>query len=117
MAEKIYHITSKSEWQKTEDVYRSERLETDGFIHCSYPEQLVDVANSNFRGRDDLVILAIERSKTGCEVVDENLFGGDMLFPHVYGAIPVKAVFDVIPFPCDDEGFFHLPEGIEDIAI
>ncbi len=112
MKERIYHITSRELWQQTKNLYRDDELKTGGFIHCSYPEQLVNAANSKFHGQKNLVILVIERSTTNCRVVDENLMGGDELFPHVYGPIPISSVLDVYPFPCDKEGFFHLPEGI-----
>jgi len=40
----------------------------------------------------------------------ENLEGGEQLFPHVYGAIPVTAIVDVVPFkPVDDGTFVDSP--------
>jgi uncharacterized protein (DUF952 family) len=44
--------------------------------------------------------------------VDEDLYRANEKFPHVYGPIPVHAVFDVVPFPCDEDGSFSLPERI-----
>jgi uncharacterized protein (DUF952 family) len=114
MQEQIYHITTPTAWgeAKVERLYRDSSLDHEGFIHCSYSEQLIRTANRYFKGRHDLLILGINRSQTGCEVVDEDLYRANEKFPHVYGPIPVHAVFDVVPFPCDEDGSFSLPERI-----
>jgi uncharacterized protein (DUF952 family) len=54
------------------------------------------------------VLLHIDPSRLDAKVVYENLEGGEMLFPHVYGAIPVAAVFDVTPFRPSADGKFVL---------
>ena len=114
MQEHIYHITTHAAWQeaRSQGVYRDSSLDHEGFIHCSYPEQLARTANRYFAGQNDLLILAINRSQTGCEVVDEDLYGANQRFPHVYGPIPVRAVFDVIPWSCNANGSFSLPSRI-----
>jgi uncharacterized protein (DUF952 family) len=65
------------------------------------------VANQRFHGRQDLVLLHIEPTCLGCEVRYENLEGGHQLFPHVYGAIPVRAIVEVAPFKPAADGTFR----------
>ena len=111
MHEQIYHITTHTAWQeaKTQGVYQDSSLESEGFIHCSYAGQIVRTANRYFTGQDNLLILGINRNQTGCAVVDEDLYGANEQFPHVYGPIPMHAVFDVIPLRCNADGSFSLP--------
>jgi uncharacterized protein (DUF952 family) len=110
----IFHITSAEEAGDAVRVgiYAPGAFEADGFIHCSYPQQVCDVANRLFRGRSDLVLLEIDRTKVTCEVVDENLEVGAQLFPHIYGRLPVGAVVKIHRFPCGDDGRFELPETV-----
>lgn len=58
----IYHITTRDaalESRQTGE-YRPESLATDGFIHFSQRYQVLDVANSFYRGQTNLVILVVE---------------------------------------------------------
>ena len=114
MEDRIYHITTAAGWEKAEadGKYRSDTLDSDGFIHCSHPRQLADVANSLFEGIADLVILVVETARLHCEVIDEDLYGLNETFPHVYGAIPLNAVIDVVPLPIGESGIFRLPKAI-----
>jgi uncharacterized protein (DUF952 family) len=108
--ERIFHITSPLEVERTTDTYRPAAFDKDGFIHCSYSYQLRDVANRRFAGRDGLVILEIDRTRVPGPVVDEALAGRTELFPHIYGHLPMTAVVAVHEFPCGAGGLFELPE-------
>jgi uncharacterized protein (DUF952 family) len=45
----ILHICSAAEWQASpDDHYRCASLDHEGFIHCSRPEQVVEVAGRLF---------------------------------------------------------------------
>ncbi|MCW4048344.1 MAG: DUF952 domain-containing protein [Candidatus Bathyarchaeota archaeon] len=48
--------------QKT-GTYRVESLDTEGFIHMSKDFQLIQVANSQYLGQTDLLLLNIDYSK------------------------------------------------------
>lgn len=104
----ILHITTEGAWAaaKMRGTYTADSLTTEGFIHCSTPAQVVWVANQRFRGRTDLVLLHIDPARVNADVVYENLEGGEMQFPHVYGPIPVSAVVDVMPFRPSADGSF-----------
>jgi uncharacterized protein (DUF952 family) len=110
----IYHITSRAEAHHAArvGVYTPLTFEGDGFIHCSYANQLCDVANRFFGGRTDLVVLEIDYARLASRVVDENLENGAERFPHLYGRLPMEAVVGVQPFPCDAAGRFTLPEPL-----
>ncbi len=111
MKEEIYHITSFKAWEKAKSTgtYADDRLLKDGFIHCSYARQLIFVANSIFKGQNSLLLLGIKRSKLSYKVIDEDLYNLNDLYPHIYGPVQIDAIFEVIPFPCNDDGFFELP--------
>lgn len=110
----IFHITSRAEADNARrtGTYVAAAFDRDGFIHCSYARQLTRVADANFRGRSDLVLLEIARDRVGCEVIDENLEGGLDLFPHIYGPLPMSAVTAVVAFPCRPDGTFELPDDV-----
>lgn len=111
---RIFHITTDEEWQQASRLgtYAPESLKGRGFIHCSYAEQLLRVASSLFRGWVGLVLLEIEPSRLGCDVVCEDLDGGQEVFPHIYGPVPSTAVVAVHALPCDEDGLFSLPKGV-----
>jgi uncharacterized protein (DUF952 family) len=44
---------------------------------------------------DELVVLEIDTDRIDADVRVENLDGGEELFPHIYGAVPVAAVVAV----------------------
>ena len=115
MREQIYHITTEAAWTeaKLTGEYRHASLDEEGFIHTAYPEQLILIANTYYKGRDDLLILCINRSQTNCKVVDEHANRFNAQFPHIYGTIPVSAVFEVVPFACEADGTFSLPSQIQ----
>ncbi len=114
MNEQIYHITTKAEWEaaKTRGSYMPAHFAADGFIHCSYLHQVAKVANSYFKGQKDLVALSIDPALTGCELKVENLEGGQELFPHLYGVLPVAAVSKVVLMSCNAEGRFELSDEL-----
>jgi uncharacterized protein (DUF952 family) len=99
--EPIFHITSAHEADRAtgSGTYVPEAFHVDGFVHCSYRHQLVEVANRHFAGRTGLVLMEIDRGKLACKVVDENLEGGAELYPHVYGPLPMAAVVGIHEFP------------------
>src|SRR5262249_33536570 len=90
----IYHITSAAAARDAEKSgeYTPEGFAVEGFIHCSYAQQVPGVLNRFFQGRTGLVLLEIDPSRLACRIVDENLEGGAELFPHVYGKLPMAAV-------------------------
>jgi uncharacterized protein (DUF952 family) len=112
----LYHIANRSAWEADQGsgIYEGDTLLSDGFIHCSKLEQVLKVANSFYRGEDDLILLKIDPDQAGAEIRFENTEGGAELFPHLYGPLPVEAVLQVIAFPSDEYGRFHLPAILDE---
>lgn len=102
----VYHITSNDEYEqaKATEYYFPQSFADEGFIHCSYRHQILKVATSLTQGgTGGLVLLEIDKSKVSSEIIDENLEGGQELFPHIYGPLPIDAVITVKPFAvCND---------------
>ncbi|GAB1158653.1 MULTISPECIES: DUF952 domain-containing protein [Paenibacillus] len=108
----IYSIISQSVWEQVskESVYAPDSLETDGFIHCSTKEQIPWVAAQYYAGRTDLLLLGIDEKTLKPELVYEDLYELNELFPHIYGELNLDAVKKVIPFPPNEEGVLVFPE-------
>src|SRR5207249_12281554 len=77
-----------------------------GFVHSAFKEQGAGVANSFFRGVAKLVVLRISIDKLNAEVRYEDLEGGNVLFPHVYGPLNLDAVVAVMALPRGRDGTF-----------
>lgn len=107
----IYHIAAKVAWEKalTAGTYYGDTLETEGFIHCSTREQILDTANSYFRGQEGLVLLSIDASKVQSPVRYEDLYAKGQDFPHIYGPLNLDAVIHSVDFPPGKDGLFIFP--------
>lgn len=108
----ILHITHQDHWQQAQqiEIYQAESLITEGFIHCSQPEQVVWVANRFYRGQSSLVLLCIDPDLVEAEIKYET--ADEQLFPHIYGAINLDAIVDVLDFPPNPDGSFSLPREL-----
>jgi uncharacterized protein (DUF952 family) len=56
-----------------------------------------------------LTLLEVNPEKLDCDVIEKNLKGGDELFPHILGTVPVGCVSKVYPLPVEGDGSFELP--------
>ncbi len=110
MINPILHITTRAAWNAAQQggEYRGDTLDTEGFIHCSTPQQVVRTANRFFRGQQGLVLLVIDPAKLHADLRYEAADGD--LFPHIYGPLHGDAVIDVLPFPPAEDGMFTLPK-------
>lgn len=74
---------------------RDRTLTEEGFIHCSYTDQ-VEATLARFYGDlDEVVVLTLDPERLDADVVDEPTADGT-LFPHVYGPLTVGAVIEVV---------------------
>jgi uncharacterized protein (DUF952 family) len=105
---KILHIAAKDKWTKEAKEYRADTLETQGFIHCSTPEQVIEVANYLFSERNDLLLLVIDEEKVQAHIKYED-GGNGKFYPHIYGPLNTDAVISVLEFKPEKDGLFTLP--------
>jgi uncharacterized protein (DUF952 family) len=113
----LLHLISSDEWSsaKTEGEQRPESLSSAGFIHLSTPEQVHLPANRLYRGRDDLLLLHIDPAHLDAPIRWESGVATDpesMLFPHLYGALPVSAVINVTSYRPGADGSFPPVGGL-----
>lgn len=107
----LVHICAKDDWQFAQGrgEHRPDSLEAVGFIHLSTPEQVHLPANRLYAGRTDLVLLHVDPDRLTAPVRWEPGVPTDpesMLFPHLYGPLPVGAVTSVTPYPPESDGSF-----------
>ena len=106
----IFHIAPKEKWttSRPRGQYSDESLQSEGFIHCSAAEQVVDTANKHFKGQSDLVLLSIDTSDIVSVIAYESSGSGEE-YPHIFGPINHDAVREIIDFPASRDGTFALP--------
>ncbi len=105
----IYHWCPKEDWDPAGGAHMATSLDEEGFIHFSFRGQVERTATAIDKGRNGLVLLCVDDSNLEVVVEDSYDIGED--FPHVYGPIPRTAITRVIPFPCETDGSFRLPDG------
>ena len=112
----ILHITQRQQWDeaKLSCAYRSDTLEYEGFIHCSTPLQVIQVANRFFPNQKGLVLLCIDSDRVKAEIKYEG-WETQELFPHIYGELNLDAVFEVLDFEPNSNGKFDLPKQLADV--
>lgn len=94
MPEVAYKIVDAAEWRAAvaEGRYEGAAVDlADGYIHMSAEAQLAETARRHFAGRSDLLLLTVDLSQFGDDLVWEPSRGG-ALFPHLYAPLPVAAV-------------------------
>ena len=110
----LVHLCGTDEWTAAQAVgeHRPPSLSDVGFVHLSTVEQVHLPANRLYRGRTDLVLLRLDPERLGAPVRWEPGVPADpasMLFPHLYGPLPVAAVTAVAPYVARPDGTFAAP--------
>ncbi|TPV42335.1 DUF952 domain-containing protein [Bacillus dicomae] len=106
----ITKVITKRNWEfaKTTGEINEKSLREEGFIHCSFLEQALNVAQKHFVHEEDVLLLTINPALLKAEIKYEPASNGQE-YPHVYGGINIDAIIDVHPFP-KEKGEFILPE-------
>ncbi len=107
----LVHLCGLDEWSRARasGEIRPDAAGGARFIHLSAPEQVHLPANRLYRNRGDLVLLHIDPARLGSEVRWEPGLATDpesMLFPHLYGPLPVEAVIRVTAYRPGPDGTF-----------
>ena len=110
----LVHLCGAEDWSlaRSRGGIRPESHGSSGdapFIHLSAPEQVHLPANRLYRGRADLLLLHIDPKRLDSPVRWEPGVATDpesMLFPHLYGTLPVHAVIKVTAYLPAPDGTF-----------
>lgn len=106
----LLHLCRPEEWERAlaAGAYRADSLESEGFIHCSTPQQIVATALRHRAGQQGLLLLVIDSNRVGPEIRYEQAKNGEA-YPHIYGPLNTDAVTAVKPFPLQPDGSFLQP--------
>jgi uncharacterized protein (DUF952 family) len=108
----IYKICERAQWRAAEASghYPGSSVdERDGFIHFSTAAQLAETASKHFARAADLMLVAVDAAALDTQLRWERSRGGD-LFPHLYAALPLRAVRWARPLPDEVDGRRLFPE-------
>jgi uncharacterized protein (DUF952 family) len=88
----IYHIVLPDVWAAFDtELYRAKSLETEGFIHCSFADQLEGVIERYHKGADRVVVLEIDTERLMSRMIKEPSTNHE-IYPHIYGPINRDAI-------------------------
>ncbi len=112
MSTTIYKICQDALWREAEraGVFRGADIDArDGFIHFSTADQVRETAARHFAGAADLTLVAVDAVALEGALKWEVSRGG-MLFPHLYGVLPLAAVLWARPLPLGRDRQHIFPE-------
>lgn len=89
MGRPLFHIVAQADWPAA-GLYRPASLAGEGFVHCSWADQVVGSLRRHFSSTAGLVVVELDPDRVGPVRVE----GG---FPHIYAPIPVDAAVAVHP--------------------
>lgn len=92
----IYHVVLPELWEeaRSSTFYEAESLASEGFIHCSYADQLDGVIERYYAEAGKVVVLSIDTDKLTSTLVSEPSTGGEH-YPHIYGPINTDAIVGI----------------------
>jgi uncharacterized protein (DUF952 family) len=88
----VYHMVLPDAWASfTGDLYYAASLGSEGFIHCSFADQLDGVIERYYAGKGEIVVLEIETDLLISRLINEPSTNNE-IYPHIYGPINRKAI-------------------------
>jgi uncharacterized protein (DUF952 family) len=109
---RLFHIVPRAQWTDVVDTYRPDSLLIEGFVHCSFADQVAGAADSHYRLVEDLVVVELDPKAIGAEIRVEDSTGSGVAYPHVYGPIPRRAAVAVHALQRDESGhYLFSPSG------
>jgi len=103
---RLFHIVAPVAWASAIErgEYAPSSLETEGFVHFSFADQVEIVANARYRDEPDLQVIELDSADISHEIRVEDSYGSGTDFPHVYGAIDPRAPVAIHPLTRDEAG-------------
>ncbi len=110
----IYHFITQSNLDRYlgPEALVLPSLDSEGFIHCSTLEQVLDVANFLEPYSEEMQLLEIDEAKLKPKVKYEDAMSDGRLFPHVFGPINRDAIVAIHHLDWDGEDGYLLPEAL-----
>jgi len=107
----LVHLCSNDDWRAAQESgeHRPESLDENGFVHLATSEQVHLPAKRLYARRTDLVLLRIDAARLTSPIRWEPGVATDpdsMVFPHLYGPLPVAAVISVTSYRPGEDGRF-----------
>ena len=99
----LFHVALPDDWEaaRADGRYtastRGRTLSDEGFIHCSFAEQVAATVRRFYGDLDQVILLRIDPHRLIAPWVVEDLLDTGEAFPHVYGPISLDAVIDATP--------------------
>lgn len=88
----IYHIVLPDTWAEFDtQLYRHPSLDAEGFIHCSFAQQLDAVIDRYYKNEREVVVLEIDSERLMSRVINEPSTASE-IYPHIYGPINRDAI-------------------------
>ena len=88
----IYHIVLPEVWAVFDSgLYRHPSLDSEGFIHCSFADQIEGVLGRYYSNESEVVILEIESDRLMSRMIREPSTNRE-IYPHIYGPINRDAI-------------------------
>ncbi|MFQ3592507.1 MAG: DUF952 domain-containing protein [Gemmataceae bacterium] len=92
---RIYHLVTPDRWPvPSGNDYLTDSLASEGFIHCSFADQVEGSANRYYGQASELLLLEIDPQRLNVPLKIEPS-GSGALFPHLYGPLHADAVIRV----------------------
>ncbi|MEP6600057.1 MAG: DUF952 domain-containing protein [Actinomycetota bacterium] len=89
----IFHIVDRDVWRAAvvAGEYRPASLESEGFVHCSFAEQVPGTLARYYSGIANLLVVELDGARLTDVLRVEDTTGRGEAFPHVYAPIPIDA--------------------------
>ncbi len=111
----IYKIETKERWEKAKQngLYEgSKHDQRDGYIHFSSKETLEGTLDKHFKGKTNLLLIAVNAKDLGQALKWEASRGG-ALFPHLYAPLPTTHILWEKPLQQSENGTHILPIDLQ----
>lgn len=115
---RIFHLLDPQAWSAARSAgsHRPASLESEGFVHFSFAQQVAASADRHLGDAEELVAVEFEADDLAACLRIEDSYGSGTQFPHVYAALPTDLARAVHPMHRNAEGGWVFSPGGADAA-
>lgn len=106
----VYHLVAPRDWPAAGS-YRPDSLDSEGFVHLSFADQLEATADRHYPDVSDLVAVELDAARLDAAIEVEDSYGSGTAYPHCYGPLPTAAATAVYPMRRTSAGWQLSPAG------